>query len=87
MTQNEAELPTPREFDYWKLTYRELTLLPEWLDLGAEARAVKLLEKIEAEIAEADAPPQRKALFNCPGEGRLKTVRRMIKYFEEEDRS
>jgi hypothetical protein len=87
MAQNEDAVPTPREFDYWKLLYRELALLPDWPDLSAEARARKLLEGVEEELAKADAPPQRKALFNCPGEQRLKVARRMIEHFEDEDRS
>lgn len=87
MTEDGDLRPTPREYDYWKLSYREVAILPEWSGLGAEARAQRLLEKIEEKLAEADAPPQRKALFQCPEDERLKTVKRMIEYFEEEDKT
>jgi Family of unknown function (DUF6600) len=40
---------------------------------------------IDQKLLEADAPPQRKALFTCPPEEKLKTVRRMINYFENEE--
>ena len=86
MAQEEGFIQTPRQFDYWKLTYRELALLPDWANLGAEDRAQKLLERIEEQLAEPDAPPQRKVLFDCPKEDRLKVARRMIEHFEEEDR-
>jgi hypothetical protein len=83
--EDEGQVITPRDADYWKLTYRELALLPDWGELDKEARAQKLLEKIEEQINEADAPPQRKALFACAGEERLPIVRRMIEYFENEE--
>ncbi len=82
MTEHEGGLVTPREFDYWKLTYRELALSPDWAKLDAEARARQLLEKIEIRLNEADAPPQIKALFDCSIDGRLQTVRQMIERFE-----
>jgi hypothetical protein len=37
-------------------------------------------------LLEADAPPQRKALFRCSLEEKLKTAGKMIKYFEDEDK-
>lgn len=87
MIEDGSVSPTPREYDYWKLAYRELAILPEWSELGGEARAQRLLEKIEEKLAEADAPPQRKTLFQCSEGERLKTVKRMIDYFEEEDKA
>jgi hypothetical protein len=68
MTDDEGGIITPREYYYWKLIYRELFLLPEWPELSAESRAHKLLERIDEKLPEADAPPQRKALFTCPPE-------------------
>jgi hypothetical protein len=53
--------------------------------LSAQARAHKLLERIDQKLLEADAPPQRKALFTCPPEEKLKTARKMINYFENEE--
>ena len=85
MTDDEGGIITPREYDYWKLIYRELVLLPEWSELNAESRAHKLLERIDGKLLEADAPPQRKALFTCPPEEKLKTARKMINYFENEE--
>ncbi|HTG92360.1 MAG TPA: hypothetical protein VL866_07230 [Pyrinomonadaceae bacterium] len=49
------------------------------------SRAHKLLERIDGKLLEADAPPQRKALFTCPPEEKLKTARKMINYFENEE--
>jgi hypothetical protein len=86
MTHDEGGIITPREYDYWKLIYRELVLLSDWADLSAESRARKLLERIDEKLLEADAPPQRKALFACLPEEKLKTVRTMINYFEDEDK-
>jgi ferredoxin-NADP reductase len=86
MAQEESDMITPRETDYWKLIYRELVLLPEWAELSAESRAHKLLERIDEKLLEADAPPQRKALFACAPEEKLQTVRKMIEYFEDEDK-
>jgi hypothetical protein len=67
------------------LIYSELVLLPDWFELSAESRAHKLLERIDEKRLEADAPPQRKALFTCPLEEKLKTARKMINYFENEE--
>ncbi len=82
MAENESEKASPREYDYWRLHYRELALLPEWSELRDEERARRLLEKIEEELKDLNAPPQRKALFACAPEDRLKTVRKMLDYFE-----
>lgn len=87
MMQDESPLLTPREFDYWKLLYRELVISPEWSKLNAAAKAERFLEKIEAKLSEADAPPQIKALFHCARDERLKTVRQMMEHFKREDRS
>lgn len=84
MTENENNQTTPREYDYWRLHYRELALLPEWSELSGEERARRLLEKIEEDLKNLDAPPQRKALFACAPEERLKTASRMLDYFERE---
>jgi hypothetical protein len=54
--------------------------------LSTESRARKLLERIDEKLLEADAPTQRKALFTCPPKEKLKTARKMIKYFEDEDK-
>ena len=85
MTDDEDGIITPREYDYWKLIYRELVLLPDWEELGAESRSHKLLERIDQKLLEADAPPQRKALFTCPPEEKLKTARKLVDYFENEE--
>ncbi len=84
MTQNQENTLTPRDVDYWKLTYRELVISPEWAELDAETRARRFLEKIEAQLSEADSPSQLKALFECSKEENLKTARQMIKQFEDE---
>jgi hypothetical protein len=84
MTENESSQSSPREYDYWKLDYRELMLLPEWAGLETRERARRLLEKIEAKLQNLDAPPQRKALFACSQEDRLRVVHRMLDYFERE---
>ena len=86
MTDDEGGMITPREYDYWKLIYSELVLLPDWSELSAESRANKLLKRIDEKLIEADAPPQRKALFTCPPAEKLKTAHKMIKYFEDEDK-
>ena len=86
MTHDEDGMITPREYDYWKAIYRELVLLPDWSELNVASRANKLLERIDKKLLEPDAPPQRKALFACPPEEKLKTARKMIKYFEDEDK-
>jgi hypothetical protein len=86
MTHDEGDTITPREYDYWKSIYRELVLLPDWSELNAESRANQLLERIDEKLLEADAPPQRKALFTCQPAEKLKTARKMIKYFEDEDK-
>ena len=39
MTDDEGGIITPREYDYGKLIYREMVLLPEWSELSAESRA------------------------------------------------
>jgi hypothetical protein len=85
MMENESGQSSPREYDYWKLDYRQLALLPEWGEMSGEERAGRLLEKIEAKVKDLDAPPQRKALFACSTEERLKVARRMLDYFELED--
>lgn len=85
MKHDDGDMITPREYDYWKLIYSELVLLPDWADLSAESRAHKLLERIDEKLLEADASPQRKALFTCPPEEKLKTTRKMINYFENEE--
>jgi hypothetical protein len=85
MTEDEGRMITPRQYEYWKLIYSELLLLPDWSALSAESRAHKLLERIDEKLLEADAPPQRKALFTGPPEEKLKTARKMINYFENED--
>jgi hypothetical protein len=54
------EMITPREYDYWKLIYSELVLLPDWSELSAESRAHKLLERIDEKLLEADAPHNAK---------------------------
>lgn len=84
MTENDDQ-SSPREYDYWKLDYRQLALLPEWDELGEEERARRLLEKIEEKLKDLNAPPQRKALFACSTEDRLQVARRMLDYFERED--
>ena len=81
--QNEDQMPTPREFEYWRLTYRELTILPEWSGLNTKDRARKLLESIEAKLHEADVPPQSKALLGCSQDQRLEAAREMITHFED----
>ncbi len=81
MTHDEGGMITPRVYDCWKLIYSELV----WSELSAESRAHKLLERIDEKLLEADAPPQRKALFTCPPEEKLKTARKMINYFENEE--
>ncbi|CAN5619736.1 hypothetical protein BH20ACI3_BH20ACI3_23480 [soil metagenome] len=83
MKEDPRDLVTPREYNYWKLIYRELALLPEWIELDAEARAQKLHERIEAKLHEADTLPQLKVLFECTPVERLKTVSKMIEYFEK----
>jgi hypothetical protein len=83
MAHDEGGMITPREYDYWKVIYRELVLLPDWAELSSELRARKLLERIDEKLLEADSAPQRKALFTCSPEEKLKTVRKMIKYFED----
>jgi hypothetical protein len=84
MTENESGQSSPREYDYWKLDYRALALRPGWGELDDEERARRLLEKIEEKLKDLDAPPQRKALFACSAEDRLRVARRMIDYFERE---
>ena len=74
---------TPRQPDYWELTYRALSIAPEWSGLNTEDRARKLLERIEAKLHEADAPPQSKALLGCSEEQKLEAVREMIVEFED----
>lgn len=81
--QNEGPVVTPRRSEYWRLTYRELTMLPEWFGLSTEDRAQKLLEKIEAKLHEADVPPQSKALLGCSEDQRLEAAREMITEFED----
>ncbi|MBD0371427.1 MAG: hypothetical protein ICV60_11365 [Pyrinomonadaceae bacterium] len=85
MTENDSSQSSPREYDYWKLDYRQLALLPEWNELSAEERARRLLEKIEEKLKDLDGPPQRKALFACSTEDRMSVARRMLDYFEQED--
>jgi hypothetical protein len=87
MMENESGQSSPREYDYWKLDYRELALLPEWGELETPERARRLLEKIEEKLKDLDAPPQRKALFACSTEDRIEVARRMVDYFEREDAS
>jgi hypothetical protein len=84
MMENESSQSSPREYDYWKLDYRQLAIMPEWGELDDEERARRLLERIEEKLKDLDAPPQRKALFACSGEDRLKVARRMLSYFEQE---
>ncbi|HYO90760.1 MAG TPA: hypothetical protein VEQ40_03960 [Pyrinomonadaceae bacterium] len=84
MMENESGQSSPREYDYWKLDYRQLAILPEWGELSEEERARRLLERIEEKLKDLDAPPQRKALFACSTEDRLKVVRRMLDYFAQE---
>jgi hypothetical protein len=84
MTQDEGDIITPREYDYWKLTYHQLVLLPEWAKLSWKERAQKLLERIDQKLSQPDAPVQGKALFACRPEEKLKTARNMINYFESE---
>ena len=86
MAHDEGGMITPREYDYWKPIYRQLVLLPDWSELNAESRANKLLQRVDETLLAADAPPQRKALFKCPPEERLKTAHKMIKYFEDQDK-
>lgn len=83
MMENESSQSSPREYDYWKLDYRQLAISPEWEELDEEERARRLLEKIEEKLKDLDAPPQRKALFACSPEDRLKVARRMLEYFKE----
>lgn len=85
MATSESGGSNPREYDYWKLDYRQLALSPEWGELDDDGRARRFLEKIEEKLKDLDAPPQRKALFACAEEDRLKVARRMIDYFERED--
>jgi hypothetical protein len=82
--ENESGQSSPREYDYWKLDYRQLALLPDWDELSDEERARRLLEKIEEKLKDLDAPPQRKALFACSPEDRLKVARNMLDYFARE---
>lgn len=79
--ENESGQSSPREYDYWKLDYRQLALQPEWAELNDEERARRLLEKIEEKLKDLDSPPQRKALFACSTEDRMKVARRMLDYF------
>lgn len=81
--QDEGQMHTPREVEYWRLTYRGLTILPEWSGLSREDRARKLLENIEAKLHEADVPPQSKTLLGCSGEQKLEAAKEMITHFEE----
>lgn len=83
---SDDELITPRNFEYWKLTFRELAISPGWTDLSLAERARKLLDRVEQELSNTNAPPQRRALFDCSPEDRLGTARKMIEHFEEEDR-
>ena len=85
MMENESGQSSPREYDYWKLDYRALALLPGWDELSDEERARRLLERIEEKLKDFDSPPQRKALFACSTDERLKVARRMLDYFESED--
>lgn len=87
MSQEEGHIVTPREYDYWKLLYREMVLLPEWSHLTDVERAQRLLERINQKLIEPDASPQRKALFSCPDEERVKRVLDMIEYFKSQDHS
>jgi hypothetical protein len=87
MAQDEGEIVTPREYDYWRPIYRELALLPDWSELSTRERAQKLLDRINEKLLEADTLAQRKALFACIPEEKLKTARNMIEYFESEDES
>jgi hypothetical protein len=80
--ENESGQSSPREYDYWKLDYRQLLLLPGWAEMSGEERARRLLEKIEEKLKDLDAPPQRKALFACSTQDRLKVAREMLDYFE-----
>lgn len=84
MMENESNQSSPREYDYWKLDYRQLAILPEWGELSDEERARRLLERIEEKLQDLNAPPQRKALFACSDDDRMKVVRRMLSYFEQE---
>ncbi len=80
--EDKSDMITPRQLDYWELTYRELVITPDWPGLNAEDRARKLLEIVDAKLHEADAPPQSKALLGCSEEQRLEAVREMIVKFE-----
>lgn len=82
--ENESSQSTPREYEYWKLDYRQLAILPEWGELDEEERARRLLKRIEEKLKDLDSPPQRKALFACSEEDRMKVARRMLRYFEQE---
>ena len=85
MTESDSGQSNPREYDYWKLDYRQLALQPEWGEMSEDERAARLLERIEEKVKDLDAPPQRKALFACSPADRLKVARRMLEYFERED--
>ncbi len=87
MTENESGQSNPREYDYWKLDYRQLALLPEWGEMSEDERAALFLEKIEEKLKDLDAPPQRKALFACSPADRLGVARRILQYFEREGAS
>lgn len=82
--EHDSNQSSPREYDYWKLDYRQLVISPGWEELSDEERARLLLEKIEEKLKDLDAPPQRKALFACSPEDRLKVARRMLDYFARE---
>jgi hypothetical protein len=85
MMENESEQLSPREYDYWKLDYRQLALMPDWGELSEDERAQRLLGKIAEKLKDLDAPPQRKALFACSDEDRLRRARSMLAYFEREN--
>ena len=84
MMEDESGQSSPREYDYWRLDYRALLLLPGWAEMSSEERAGKLLEKVEEKLKDLDGPPQRKALFACSTEDRLRVAQRMLDYFEQE---
>lgn len=78
-----SDLTTPRDEDYWEPFYRELALLPDWAELDEDARARHLLERIEQEFHEADAPAQIKVLLCGTPDEQLRTVKGMLSHFAQ----
>jgi lysyl-tRNA synthetase class 2 len=73
------------QFAALKWIFNELRATPDWEQLDTESKAAKFVARFNDWVSDPESPPSRKLLLGNTAKEQLRTAKRAIRMFEEED--